>query len=310
MRKHDIRGFTLMEMLVVIAIIAVLVAIAIPVISNMVTNAKIATDQANVRTAKSCAIAQYLSDGETGSKTYYFNGATTQSNPNTPKINGYGQYEYNDRSNEIGAEGTPNVNGIGNFVSVTINADQSMTAQWIGGGAYNGKNVLEANRLNSMSDTEKRDLDTLLFDGLTNQLRSMTYRELKEYFMNENERIKNPNYHKETGWGNTCFSIANSTIGADGTITSDHNSIYAKELFDAIGYDTSLTYDKSYLVTTATGYSDAYIKVDLGVNLDKMSDEELDQKASTAFAYVNGGGYGTPHNVLFNHDAGLKKYRS
>ena len=44
-------GFTLVEMLVVIAIIAVLVAITIPVVTSQLENAREATDAANLRAA-------------------------------------------------------------------------------------------------------------------------------------------------------------------------------------------------------------------------------------------------------------------
>ena len=43
------KGFTLIEMLVVIAIIAVLVAIVIPTVSNSTEKAREATDAANIR---------------------------------------------------------------------------------------------------------------------------------------------------------------------------------------------------------------------------------------------------------------------
>ncbi len=42
-------GFTLMEMLIVVAIIAVLVAIAIPTFSGSLHKAKVAADEANIR---------------------------------------------------------------------------------------------------------------------------------------------------------------------------------------------------------------------------------------------------------------------
>lgn len=47
--KRNKKGFTLIEMLVVIAIIAVLVAIVIPVVNGATTKAKAATDAANMR---------------------------------------------------------------------------------------------------------------------------------------------------------------------------------------------------------------------------------------------------------------------
>ena len=49
--KMNKKGFTLIEMLVVIAIIAILVAIVIPVVGNSTEKAKQAKDAANIRSA-------------------------------------------------------------------------------------------------------------------------------------------------------------------------------------------------------------------------------------------------------------------
>ena len=49
MKKMNKKGFTLIEMLVVIAIIAILVAIVIPTVTNATEKAKQATDVANIR---------------------------------------------------------------------------------------------------------------------------------------------------------------------------------------------------------------------------------------------------------------------
>lgn len=50
-KLNNKKGFTLMEMLIVVAIIAVLVAIAIPVFNGALTKSKEAADVANVRAA-------------------------------------------------------------------------------------------------------------------------------------------------------------------------------------------------------------------------------------------------------------------
>ena len=69
--KNNKKGFTLMEMLIVVAIIAVLVAIAIPVLNGTLEKAREATDAANLRaTYAECAV-KALESGEdqTGSVT-------------------------------------------------------------------------------------------------------------------------------------------------------------------------------------------------------------------------------------------------
>jgi prepilin-type N-terminal cleavage/methylation domain-containing protein len=51
MKKMNNKGFTLMEVLIVVAIIAVLIAIAIPVFGNQLEKAREAVDAANLRSA-------------------------------------------------------------------------------------------------------------------------------------------------------------------------------------------------------------------------------------------------------------------
>ena len=53
------KGFTLMEMLIVVAIIAVLIAVGMPIYSDVSEKSREATDQANLRVA----YAQILADG-------------------------------------------------------------------------------------------------------------------------------------------------------------------------------------------------------------------------------------------------------
>lgn len=59
MKKNN-KGFTLAELLIVVAIIAVLVAVAIPTFKTQLDNAKLAADLANVRSDYSEKLAQAL----------------------------------------------------------------------------------------------------------------------------------------------------------------------------------------------------------------------------------------------------------
>ena len=58
------KGFTLMEMLIVVAVIAILVAVAIPVYNAQTHKAKVAADMANVRAYYAELQLDYLTRGE------------------------------------------------------------------------------------------------------------------------------------------------------------------------------------------------------------------------------------------------------
>ena len=55
------KGFTLIEMLIVVGIIAVLVAVSIPLVNSSLERARVATDAANERAAKAAALIDYMS---------------------------------------------------------------------------------------------------------------------------------------------------------------------------------------------------------------------------------------------------------
>ena len=60
--KKNEKGFTLMEMLIVVAIIAVLVAIAIPTFNASLNKARVAADEANIRSGYATVMATVLTD--------------------------------------------------------------------------------------------------------------------------------------------------------------------------------------------------------------------------------------------------------
>lgn len=75
-RQNGKKGFTLAELLVVVAIIAVLVAISIPIFTSQLDKAKKSTDAANLRAAKGAAVTLYLSDEKTAAAWYVYDADT------------------------------------------------------------------------------------------------------------------------------------------------------------------------------------------------------------------------------------------
>lgn len=66
-KKRNKKGFTLVELVIVIAILGILVAIAVPKLSRSRLTAQVATHNANVRILKSAA-AMYMADNPTEMK--------------------------------------------------------------------------------------------------------------------------------------------------------------------------------------------------------------------------------------------------
>ena len=60
--KKTKKGFTLMEMLIVVAIIAILVAIMIPTFNAQLEKSREAADAANIRAAYAQVLVEYLDD--------------------------------------------------------------------------------------------------------------------------------------------------------------------------------------------------------------------------------------------------------
>jgi len=68
LRKNNKKGFTLAELLIVVAIIAVLVAIAIPVFTSQLEKSREATDLSNIRSAYAEVVTAILTDDLANSK--------------------------------------------------------------------------------------------------------------------------------------------------------------------------------------------------------------------------------------------------
>ena len=67
------KGFTLMEMLIVVAIIAILIAIAIPTFNSAMNKAKVGTDEANIRSGYAAVMTEVLTNDVADGTAYGLN---------------------------------------------------------------------------------------------------------------------------------------------------------------------------------------------------------------------------------------------
>lgn len=65
-------GFTLVELLIVVAIIAILIAVSIPVVNSTLEKAREATDAANERAAAGAIVTRFLSEDISANTAYYY----------------------------------------------------------------------------------------------------------------------------------------------------------------------------------------------------------------------------------------------
>lgn len=86
MNKFNKKGFTLIEMLVVIAIIAVLVSIIIPTVSSATDKAAAATNAANLRSLVAEATTKYLTHDKSTTGNVVITFAAAGATDTTPKV--------------------------------------------------------------------------------------------------------------------------------------------------------------------------------------------------------------------------------
>lgn len=141
-KRLNKKGFTLAELLIVVAIIAVLVAVSIPIFTSRLEKSREATDVANMRAAKAEAVAAYLDETsslEVGSSIaatkpstdLFYDAENGTLKKTVADINGYGKGTTNNEETKYST-----YNAAGNYtngiIKITVtNADGSITLSWV-----------------------------------------------------------------------------------------------------------------------------------------------------------------------------------
>ena len=161
MKKRNYYGFTLAELLIVVAIIAVLVAISIPIFTGQLEKAKQATDLANMRSAKAAAVAEYLTENMGGEYKRYYDAGKGRMSDSIPE--GYGKSSKDVTAFDTvidGASGVPNSDGTAHYITVSIDKNGTVLMNW------NGRD------LTTVAGRKKADVDNMqaiaqaLIDGV------------------------------------------------------------------------------------------------------------------------------------------------
>lgn len=121
------KGFTLAELLVVVAIVAVLVAISIPIFTSQLEKARESTDVANMRAAKAEAVSAYLSDEITG--TYKYDADNGKLVASDAKVTGYGKGTTKDGNTKYGTYDSKTAY-TDKVVQVVVTADGDVAITW------------------------------------------------------------------------------------------------------------------------------------------------------------------------------------
>lgn len=137
MKRRNTKGFTLGEVLLVVAIISALTAIGIPSLMREIDKAKLRVDQAHVQEAVSMATSQYAADHESVTVVYYYDANRSEIQKENRNIYGYGKSTkepYKHNTHVTDSTVPVNDDGTRNLVRVTVtkqSGEFSIESSWV-----------------------------------------------------------------------------------------------------------------------------------------------------------------------------------
>ena len=120
-KKANKKGFTIMEMLIVVAIIAVLAAIAIPTFNGALTKSKEAADVANIRAAYAEVQVQILTEDLVSTS---YKSAFETALGTTSALNYADKYSFNEAGTKIDSAGSDDESNKYKLATIVYKADK------------------------------------------------------------------------------------------------------------------------------------------------------------------------------------------
>ena len=318
MKQKNIRkGFSLAELLIVVAIITVLTAIAIPLFNEQLERSREAVDMANMRNAYA-VLATGINTGELerGQKYLYDASDNTLTTERRPEP--YGKAK---TVADKWWKGSGIASGIPKDRSLQIQIDDDGTVYYWWSETYTGMKVTDPTQHSELSYEERVERDLILLNSLQDKFRDMTYGQLHDLFFDENNQLREQFTGKAyTGDSNQdlvqtldksmCVTIAESTIVSSAVQDGEkyHNKIYLSELFESAGYSISEETTENYILNSVNGTGtnnkgkNARLWVNLGISksdLQKLNEnsEIWNTPASKSYTYLKGAGLTTDASV-------------
>ncbi len=301
------RGFTLGELLIVVAIIAVLVAVSIPVFQSQLEKSRKAVDLANERAAYGLARTEWIAAGNAEAVTYYYvDGALTETKPSGAYGYGRSSEDASTFSGDIGAT----VSGVpkDNVLKISIAADATMTMTWgdtlatwksLSGvttvatsnwwSDYTAKTTAY-NNVTSVSNTEREKADKEILNAMADYFNGMSVSDAQAILGSQYTNIAN---------NNDGGRILEYTIdgGKSVRITVDGATTNASYL-SGIGYSPSIYTSNAVASDYNVGngkynYVNQYLftsdgMVGSGSKNIKMTFDEVDGKIANTTVWVQG----------------------
>ena len=188
------KGFTIAELLIVVAIVSVLTFISIPIFAGKKDKANLAVDLANARSAKVAAISEYIFEDSGKEVVYFFDAKNGTIHNTSDGIEGYGQSSYKALQNmkdksvyQSVFKGEPiDQDGNKNILKISI-SDDNVVVSWVPIGSGGG----------TTPDIKPSPKPTPTQDPISPDQKPIPTETIKAYFMFDSNSIYIRFYYKD-----------------------------------------------------------------------------------------------------------------